>query len=379
MRRISGPFLFAGLLMGCCIFTYTSPRDASHAKSIMPPASRTASSLHRHSQTPIPTDMEVEPNITPAVTLDLSCTDYDCLQTCMEHLPELVGYLDPGVPLDTDVVQGSNRDIPEIGIYEIAVYLVKGGDFKRTYTPVVPERLQKFQDDIALHKKLWDYVVEIVPESVLSLLTNFAVYTDRQDVKSTMQASYSPPYQSLRVDLFDLGGTSSMTQSLIHETGHFITINTSQIKYMVSSWGSGFNALNDLESFRRAQKDCSYIYDYGHCAAPGSYLDLFYIKFWKERHNYEAYLIGRTADHGKDTSQLTEQLLKDYPDEFLSSYAATNVNEDIAVSFERFVLGPKPFDDSIAHQKVLFFYEFPELVVFRQQVIQNICDYAATH
>jgi hypothetical protein len=378
MRRISGPFLFAGLLIGCCLFTYTSPRDASHAKSIMSSASRTTSSLHRHSQTPIPTDMEVEPNITPAVTLDLSCTDYDCLQTCMEHLPELVGFLDPGTPADTETSQGSQisgAPIP-VGIYELALYAVKDGKFKRTHAPEVPERLQGFQDDAVLHRKIWDYFVEIVPESVLSMVTSFSIYTDGQGVGTAMQAFYNPPYHYLSIDLFDLGDTPVMTSSLIHEAGHLVTINKSQIKHMID-WP--FNTSVDWESFQLGQKECGYIYSTSNCAIPGSYLDLFYNRFWKERHNYQIYLINHAFYYDQDMTPIASQLFNEYPDEFLNLYAATNMNEDVAVSFERFVLGPKPEEDRIADQKLLFFYEFPELVVFREQVIQNICDYAATH
>jgi hypothetical protein len=41
------------------------------------------------------------------------------------------------------------------------------------------------------------------------------------------------------------------------------------------------------------------------------------------------------------------------------------------------VLNRKPADDSIAHKKVLFFYSFPELVNLRNEIISNICTYAA--
>jgi len=37
------------------------------------------------------------------------------------------------------------------------------------------------------------------------------------------------------------------------------------------------------------------------------------------------------------------------------------------------VLSPRPQTDTIADQKLLFFYKYPELVLIRDQVLQNLC------
>jgi hypothetical protein len=47
--------------------------------------------------------------------------------------------------------------------------------------------------------------------------------------------------------------------------------------------------------------------------------------------------------------------------------------EDIAESWAFFVLSPKPELKSIADEKILFFYEYPELVELRTQILNNIC------
>lgn len=62
--------------------------------------------------------------------------------------------------------------------------------------------------------------------------------------------------------------------------------------------------------------------------------------------------------------------------QFVSPYAATNPREDIAESWTEFILRPKPSGTSIADQKVLFFYEFQELVQTREEIIQGVCQYA---
>jgi hypothetical protein len=63
-------------------------------------------------------------------------------------------------------------------------------------------------------------------------------------------------------------------------------------------------------------------------------------------------------------------------DQFVSPYAATNPREDIAESWTEFILKPRPSRTSVADQKVLFFYEFPELVQLRSEIISNVCQYA---
>jgi hypothetical protein len=47
--------------------------------------------------------------------------------------------------------------------------------------------------------------------------------------------------------------------------------------------------------------------------------------------------------------------------------------EDIAESWAFFVLSPKPALDSIANEKILFFYEYPELVELRTKILKQIC------
>lgn len=71
-----------------------------------------------------------------------------------------------------------------------------------------------------------------------------------------------------------------------------------------------------------------------------------------------------------------DEFYANHREQFVSPYAATNPREDIAESWTEFILRPKPSGTSIADQKVLFFYEFPELVQAREEIIQGVCQYA---
>ncbi len=46
----------------------------------------------------------------------------------------------------------------------------------------------------------------------------------------------------------------------------------------------------------------------------------------------------------------------------------SNPEEDIAEAWTMFVLNPKPAGDSIAEEKMLFFYDYPELVKLRAEI-----------
>ncbi|MEZ4643120.1 MAG: hypothetical protein R3E31_10390 [Chloroflexota bacterium] len=63
-----------------------------------------------------------------------------------------------------------------------------------------------------------------------------------------------------------------------------------------------------------------------------------------------------------------EDFYYDHEDWFVTDYAATNPGEDIAESFTAFILQPKPTEDTLAAEKILFFYDYPELVALRKDL-----------
>ena len=84
-----------------------------------------------------------------------------------------------------------------------------------------------------------------------------------------------------------------------------------------------------------------------------------------------------TLHQGEVYKTAIHKFYAEYPDQFISEYAATNPVEDIAESWTEFVMRPKPIGTSIADKKVLFFYEYPELVQIRGEILQGVCKYAS--
>lgn len=73
-----------------------------------------------------------------------------------------------------------------------------------------------------------------------------------------------------------------------------------------------------------------------------------------------------------DTDWESKDLYAEHPDEFVSTEAAQSREYDLQNSFVAFVTEDKPLGNSIAEQKIRFFYDFPELVQIRENLRTNI-------
>jgi hypothetical protein len=112
------------------------------------------------------------------------------------------------------------------------------------------------------------------------------------------------------------------------------------------------------------------------CSQPDSYLNQFFQKLWPKI--YPQWEKINAEKDQKNYLALLGQFYWSYPGQFVSEYAVTSPEEDIAETWARFVLGNKPGGRDIASQKVLFFYDFPELVDLRARIANGICTYVET-
>jgi len=61
-------------------------------------------------------------------------------------------------------------------------------------------------------------------------------------------------------------------------------------------------------------------------------------------------------------------LFSKYSGEFVCEEATSSIGADMAYSFAEFVVQDKPVGNSIAEQKINFFYDYPEYVEIREQL-----------
>lgn len=147
--------------------------------------------------------------------------------------------------------------------------------------------------------------------------------------------------------------------TLVHEFGHLLTLNNTQIKPSLKT--------------EQAENE-PYVTIEGQ-AFRNSYINLFVINFWSGSLLKEWDFIQKKYCFTEQKSCL-EKLYGLYQEnytDFLTDYAAESPEEDIVESWTAFVLHDKIENpETIAEQKINFFYQFPELVNYRRIIRKNI-------
>lgn len=217
--------------------------------------------------------------------------------------------------------------------------------------------------------RIWDFYVSIIPSELRTFVSEFVIYTDGSSGDSAAWVAPSAREEGcwrVGIDLLDSDYPVYLADTLVHETAHLLTLNTSHIPL---DGGEYYYYDKKQGGFRK----CEQYAVYGGCSLSNSYINLFYQKFWKESCGTWREIEQEAQDAASDDEyyELKEQFYDMHEDWFLDSYAATNVEEDMAESFAFFVLNPKPSSDSVYEQKVAFYYEFPELVEYHQQMIEG--------
>jgi hypothetical protein len=130
--------------------------------------------------------------------------------------------------------------------------------------------------------------------------------------------------------------------------------------------------LNDQQINNKSS--CSTYSSIDGCTNSDSYLNAFYNTFWKDI--YEEWASTVEFANGEVNEDQVEVFYEQYPDQFVTDYAATGPEEDIAESWMYFVMSDKPAGNTTAEQKILFFYDYPELVQLRESMLNGLCQYS---
>ena len=189
--------------------------------------------------------------------------------------------------------------------------------------------------------QVWDYLCSILPAAARQKIGEFSLFTDGY---SNILAYTSPLKRedgstdntrfSINIDyydVFDENGNprdwSKLTYTILHEYGHVLLEDETQIDLTIGT------DTHDPAGF-----------------VEGSFRKAFYDRFWKD--------LGITA-----VSDYAEN-----PSSYVSRYGANYFHEDIADTFAVFVLGGKPEGDTVAEEKLLFFWENAAMTALRSQI-----------
>lgn len=235
---------------------------------------------------------------------------------------------------------------------------------------VVTNRIHTEQDARGTHEFIWNYFADIIPQEERKYLTEFAVISDGEgNILAAVSPTYdNPSFWTLEVDILDSGDNYSLTFTLMHEFGHLLTLNAKQ----VPPNRRVFFSPDDPDLYEQAVADCPQYFTGEGCSNPDSYINEFFNRFWLDFYD-EWQEIDSIEDEDTYYAMLDE-FYERYQDQFLTDYSPTSPAEDIAEAWSFFILSPKPELTSIANEKVLFFYEYPELVELRAEILNRICE-----
>jgi len=294
-------------------------------------------------------DVEIEPAPTNVTSEGLSC-------------PVLL----------TDIISAATAEGSDAEAEEnqyIVTYTVDGDQIYNPYYEDVSSDLQDEQDDSASHEFVWEFFTAIIPADERTFISEYSITTDGTDntLAAVTQTVYDPNEWALEVDILDISDTYNLTFTLVHEFGHLLTLNAEQVPPSVRV----FNNPDDVDILESERATCFEYFPGEGCSTPNSYVNAFYDRFWVDI--YAEWDETNYAEDDDTYYEMLDDFYYKYEDQFISSYAATTLEEDIAESWSFFVLAPKPQASSIANEKVLFFYDYPELVQLREEILNNLC------
>lgn len=251
----------------------------------------------------------------------------------------------------------------------LVTYYVSGNEIGDPYYETVSADLKDDQEDTDRHQQIWDYFTEIIPVDARGVLAEYSIVTDGRDgtLAAVSQTYDDPALWALEVDIADSDDYYNLTFTLIHEFGHLLTLGPEQVPPSLAV----FNNPDDEDIYFAEASKCPRYFPGEGCANADSYVNAFYDAFWTDIHD-EWSDINLEEDEDAYYARLDE-FYYNYEDQFLTSYAVTNPEEDIAESWTFFVVAPKPAGNTIAEEKILFFYQYPELVQLREEILSGVC------
>ncbi|GAB6414899.1 hypothetical protein bcgnr5372_07520 [Bacillus luti] len=235
------------------------------------------------------------------------------------------------------------------------------------------EVLQQRQDR-RYHEDLWDMYRTLIPAKYRGNITEFDLITDGYDgvVAHVMPSMENPKDWTLSLDTLDSAvNIDEVMKTLIHETAHVLTLGHKQIP-VNEQYLKAFEEDKDIASY---QNKCKSLFLQEGCAKESSYINQFHNSFWKQIEQ------EWTEKKVEESEEAQMQFFKERQDEFVSEYGTTNVAEDIADTFTAFILqDSKEVKEGteLKYKKIAFFYQFPELVKMRAEVLSGLYDVSKT-
>ncbi len=326
------------------------------------------------STSPSPSDLaSVVPtsvSLTPVAT-GTNCPRGGCASACMAQLSTVVQTSGSSEARPKAAGQGPRGAQATV----LVTYPINGDQLGAPqFSDQAPPSLSALEHDTQTQENIWKYFAAIIPADQRTELQYYIAATDGKGGMLASVEAFSGQSQAwaLVVDPVDAGKPRDLTFTLLHEFGHLLTLNSTQVQPDQPV----LQHPNDLQVYNQEAASCPRYFASVGCSLQNSYINQFYDLFWTNI--YTQWSVVNAAKAQPDYLSLLGRFYRTHETQFVTPYASTSPEEDMAETWAAFVLNPKPADDSIAHRKVLFFYGFPGLVDLRNRIISNICTYAST-
>ena len=226
------------------------------------------------------------------------------------------------------------------------------------------------RNDTEGHLRIWNYFRALIPAEERSMLGEYAIGTDGDGghLAAVGQSNDDPNEWYLFVDIADTVDYYELTYTLIHEFAHLLTLGPEQVPPSLAV----FENPMDEDIYNQELSDCDTYFPREGCARLGSYIQEFYDRFWADI--YQEWQNIDLEENEEVYYQELEDFYLAYEDRFVTQYSVTNPEEDIAEAFSYFIFSPKPSGNTMAENKILFFYEYPELTELRTVILNNVCE-----
>ncbi len=221
-------------------------------------------------------------------------------------------------------------------------------------------------------KEIWKVFYNLFPKKeTQKYVKRLVLFTDGIDEKAgavfPLKEGSNEEWQ-LMFDIKDVNFSSSSKEvisqsiyTMIHEFGHLITLNSSQI---IPNLG------------KKTQKKGEPYVTYEGQSLENSYINRFVNLYWNGALLKEWDFIRKkycVVEQETCIRKLSGFYDDNYND-FLTDYAAESPEEDIVESWTEFVLRDSKIrrPGMVAHKKVNFFYNFPKMLKYRRIIRKNL-------
>lgn len=191
--------------------------------------------------------------------------------------------------------------------------------------------------------EIWDRFTAIIPDERITSISQFNLFSDGEG-NTLAYVDIKPEGTTLGVDIRDNANRAAQYRTLIHEYGHIHSLPAEDF-----TDGCGGTEMD--------------------CLKEGTLMGDYTERFWSR---YD----DKWIENKFKSAPEKEAFFNNNTGDFYVPYQALNPKEDYAVTFVAFITKPMPQEDTqLKDVKVRSFYEAPDLVALRVDILENLLEY----